>query len=75
MRRVSEFLGKWAPTRKWWAATVVGGVGMVTMVWTGDPTLTDPEKIALVTFVGQRLVSYFLPNEDTPGGIPQARHG
>lgn len=57
------------PTRKWWAATVTGLVGLVVMLLTGDSAITDPEVVAIGGFVSAQAVAYFLPNEqDTPKG-------
>lgn len=59
-----------APTRKWVVAQVSAVVGLVLMLITGDPTITDPEKVAIGTFVVQAVATYLTPNEDTPGGVP-----
>jgi hypothetical protein len=40
------------------------------MLLTGDKTVTDPEVVAIVGFVVQALTTFFLPNADTPGGVP-----
>lgn len=59
----------WKPTRKWWAATVTGVVGLIVMLLTGDNTVTDPEIVAIGGFVSAQAVAYFLPNqENTPRG-------
>lgn len=58
------------PTKKWIVATVTGVVGLGLMLLTGDPTVTDPEKIALGTFLVQRVAAWAYPNAKTPGGVP-----
>lgn len=55
------------PTRKWWAATITGILGLSIMILTGDSAITDPEVIAIGTFVGQRAVAWLIPNDTTPG--------
>lgn len=58
------------PTRKWWAATIVGAIGLATMLLTGDSAISDPEIVALGTFGAQRVVAYLTPNDPAPGGVP-----
>lgn len=58
------------PTRKWIAAQVTLGMGVVLMLVTGDPEISDPEKVAIGTFIAEAVVSWLVPNEDTPGGVP-----
>ena len=52
----------WRPTRKWWAATVTGAVGLAVMFLTGDSAVTDPEVVAVGSYVSAQTVAYFLPN-------------
>ena len=53
----------WVPTRKWIAATITAAVGLAVMLLTGDRgTVSDPEIVAIGTFVTQRAVAYLLPN-------------
>lgn len=57
------------PTRKWISGTLIGIVGIVVMLVTGDTDhFTDTEKIAVATFLTQRIGSYFTPNESTATG-------
>jgi hypothetical protein len=60
----------WLPTRKWFAAEVTAAGTLAVMLLTGDKTVTDPEVVAIVGFVVQALTTFFLPNADTPGGVP-----
>jgi hypothetical protein len=61
----------WKPTRKWWAATLTGAGAVAVMLLTGDRGhVDDPEIVALVGLIVQRGVAFFVPNEDTPGGVP-----
>lgn len=60
-----------APTRKWLAAQITAAVGVILMLVTGDPAVTDPEKVAIGTFIVQALTTYLVPNENTPGGVPR----
>ena len=61
---------RWIPTRKWFAALVTAVAGLVgtwsANNWTWNNTLTG----AAVT-VAQLLVAYLIPNQATPGGVPQ----
>jgi hypothetical protein len=64
---------KW-PTRKWWAATVtaLGGV-LILVIQQGG--FTAEVAIALVGVVTQAIVTYLIPNDSTPGGVPLSRPG
>ena len=59
----------WLPTRKWIAAQVVAAAAIATSAvdsgWDGSET-----KLAIAWAV-QAAVTYLLPNEDTPGGVPE----
>lgn len=50
------------PSRKWVAATVTGAVGLAVMFLTGDSAVTDPEVVAVGSYVSAQTVAYFLPN-------------
>lgn len=56
-------MSKWAPTNKWWAATVTAAGTVGLMFWTGNGVDTDEEKVVLVGLVIQRLVAYVARNE------------
>lgn len=60
------------PTKKWWAATATGAVGLAVMLLTGDSEITDPEIVALGTFASQRFVAWLVPNDKTASqdGVP-----
>lgn len=62
-----------APTRKWIAAQITALVGVILMLVTGDTTVTDPEKVAIGTFIVQAVTTYLVPNDNTPGGVPLKR--
>lgn len=59
----------WIPTRKWFAG-LAGSAASILASWIVTGAFDDVERgmaaTALVALVG----SYFLPNEDTPGGVP-----
>jgi hypothetical protein len=63
----------WIPTRKWIAAQVTALVGVILMLVTGDTTVTDPEKVAIGTFVVQAVTTYLVPNQTTPTGVPDTK--
>jgi hypothetical protein len=63
----------WWPTQKWWASTIIGAVGMAVMLLTGDrSTISDPEIIALATFVTQRVGAWVVPNTASDGAHAMA---
>lgn len=51
------------PTRKWWSAFIIGVIGLGVMLLTGDPKVTDPEKVAIGTFLAERVGAWLTPNE------------
>ena len=59
----------WIPTRKWIAAQITALVGLALMLLTGDSTITDPEKVAIGTYIVQAATTYLVPNEATPTGV------
>jgi hypothetical protein len=56
------------PTNKWLAARVAAAAGIIILFITTDKW-DDEESIATVTLVSEALVSYLVPNADTPGGV------
>ena len=60
------------PTRKWWAATVIGAAGIVTL-WIQSGAWDAQIAVALVALLSQRIVAYLTPNDDAPGGVPVKR--
>jgi hypothetical protein len=60
----------WLPTRKWLGA-LAGSAASILASWIVTGAFDDVERgmaaTALVVLVG----SYFVPNQDTPGGVPQ----
>jgi hypothetical protein len=57
------------PTRKWWAATITG-LGAIATLLVQAGGFTPAVWIALIGAVVQAVVTYLLPNADTPGGVP-----
>ena len=55
----------WWPTRKWWAATVVGA-GTVATDWAVTGHWSQALTIAAVGLGVQRATSYLVPNESAP---------
>ncbi|HEY0695211.1 MAG TPA: hypothetical protein VGD71_40010 [Kribbella sp.] len=62
------------PTRKWWAALVASGVAFITLLATSNYNFTSTQVvIALTGLIGQAVISYLVPNDAAPGGVPQTR--
>jgi hypothetical protein len=62
----------WWPTRKWWTATILAVAGILSTWAAGGWDWTDALSGAAITLIAQRLISYLVPNQDTPGGVPTA---
>jgi hypothetical protein len=59
------------PARKWWAALVASLTAFLTLLVTKNYDITSPEVVvALIVLIGQAVITYLVPNEGTPGGIP-----
>lgn len=58
------------PTRKWMAAQVVPLAAVATS-WV-DSGWDDLETKLMIGWAVQALLTYLLPNKDTPGGVPDA---
>jgi hypothetical protein len=57
------------PTRKWWAARAIAIGALATMfVTTGG--WDAEETVAVLGLVTEGIVSWLVPNESTPGGVP-----
>lgn len=56
------------PTRKWLAAQVVGLAGIASSAI--DSGWDATESKLLVALLVQAAVTYLLPNDNTPGGVP-----
>lgn len=50
------------PSRKWWAARIVGLAGVATMALEGHQWATE-ETIALVALITAGAVSWLVPND------------
>ena len=62
----------WVPTRKWFYTQVTALTGLALMyVTTGE--WNQEETIGAIALVSQAALSYIMPNEDTPGGVPLKR--
>jgi hypothetical protein len=61
----------WVPTRKWLAAQVVALAAIATSAI--DSGWDDTEWKLAIAWAVQAAVTYLLPNEDTPGGVPLKR--
>lgn len=59
------------PTRKWLAAQVVGAAAIATSAIDSGWDATESKLV--VALAVQAAVTYLLPNENTPGGVPLAR--
>ncbi|GLZ13948.1 hypothetical protein Acsp04_41830 [Actinomadura sp. NBRC 104425] len=60
------------PTRKWWAALITALTAVV-INWIQAGAFSKEILIALIGVVSQAAVSYLVPNESTPGGVPLKR--
>jgi hypothetical protein len=58
----------WVPTRKWFAAQAVAIAGIATSYVDSGWDATET-KLCIAVAV-QAVVTYLLPNESTPGGVP-----
>jgi hypothetical protein len=67
---VAQTKGK-RPTNKWIAARVTAIAGIAIMAVTTDGW-DDEETVAAITLVSEAIISYLVPNSDTPGGVPDA---
>ncbi|MEU6036476.1 hypothetical protein ABZ801_13810 [Actinomadura sp. NPDC047616] len=60
------------PTRKWWAALITA-LTVVMINWVQAGSLSKEILIALIGVMSQAVVSYLVPNDSTPGGVPLKR--
>jgi hypothetical protein len=58
----------WVPTRKWFYAQAIALGGLATSAIQSG--WDETESVLAVGIVVQAIVTYVLPNEDTPGGVP-----
>ncbi len=59
-----------APTRKWWATQVTALTALAVMyVTTGG--WDQEETIAAIGIFSQAALSWLVPNDSTPGGVPE----
>jgi hypothetical protein len=57
------------PTRKWWAMFITALAAFLTN-WIQAGDFSKEILIALIGLVAQSLVTYLVPNSNTPGGVP-----
>jgi cytosine/uracil/thiamine/allantoin permease len=60
----------WLPTRKWCAAVVTALATWGTAFVNGGSRWTEAIIIFLIGIVSQAIITYLVPNEGTPGGVP-----
>jgi hypothetical protein len=60
------------PTRKWWAMFITALAAFL-ISWIQAGEFGKETLIALIGLVAQALVTYLVPNADTPGGVPVNR--
>lgn len=56
------------PTRKWIAAQIVGAAGIATSAIDSGWDATESKLV--IALLVQALVTWLLPNDPTPGGVP-----
>jgi len=59
----------WLPTRKWFAAQIAA-VATLLVAWLNADGWNKTLAVALVGLVAQALITYIVPNQETPGGVP-----
>lgn len=59
------------PTSKWWAATVTTSVAAAAL-WIRSGS-TKEVALAWLAIGGQAVISYLVPNDPAPGGVPERR--
>ncbi len=57
------------PTNKWFATQVTALAALATMYFTTGGWDVE-ENISLVGIVAQAAISWLVPNDNTPGGVP-----
>ncbi|MBC6457312.1 hypothetical protein [Actinomadura sp. HBU206391] len=60
------------PTRKWWAMFVTALAAFL-VNWIQAGELNREILIALVGLGAQAAITYLVPNDSTPGGVPLKR--
>lgn len=60
-----------APTRKW-LVTQITAVAAVLTMWVTTGSWDAEETVALIGLISQAGISYLVPNNNTPGGVPTA---
>ncbi len=64
----------WRPTRKWIAATITA-LAAVAVLWVQQGEFSKGVAVALIGAISQAMVTYLVPNADTPGGVPMKKVG
>jgi hypothetical protein len=60
-----------APTKKWWA-TQVTALSALGVMYVTTGSWDQEETIAAIGIATQAALSWLVPNDQTPGGVPPA---
>jgi len=63
--------GGWKPTRKWIGSAITGVAGIVAS-WIVTGAFDDVERGMAATLLTSLAAAYFVTNDQTPGGVPDA---
>lgn len=63
--------GGWKPTRKWFGGLVTGLAGIAAS-WIVTGVFDDVERGMAATLLTSLAAAYFVTNDQTPGGVPDA---
>lgn len=58
-----------APTKKWWTTQITALAALAVLVATSGQWSTEA-TVALIGLLSQAALSYWVSNDDTPGGVP-----
>jgi hypothetical protein len=59
------------PTNKWFATQVTAIATFLVALIQNEWQLSSELQVVLVGLVAAAVISYLLPNSDTPGGVPE----
>ena len=60
------------PTRKWFVTQITALTGWAIAFVHVHARWTDTIIIGLITIASQAAISWLVPNDNTPGGVPRA---
>lgn len=63
--------GGWKPTRKW-IGSLITGVAGIAGSWIVTGAFDDVERGMAATLLTSLAAAYFVSNDPTPGGVPDA---